>query len=108
MAHKGKMLDYRGRKVKIDAEIVPLISKLWRLEIDTQSSCQAICDYHCKHKVSVEKKGKWTIDTIVSRNPNCFDRIWIMFPAAEDFCRFLDFVAVYDTGKRSMYQSIIG
>ena len=34
------VLDYRGERVEIDVEIVPLVELLWALEFDTLLSCQ--------------------------------------------------------------------
>jgi hypothetical protein len=38
--HRFNLLRYRGARVKIDTEIVPLIQQLWDRRLDTCNSCQ--------------------------------------------------------------------
>jgi hypothetical protein len=38
--HPFKCLNYRGDRVKIDTEIVPLIQRLWGMRLETWNSCQ--------------------------------------------------------------------
>ncbi len=40
--HKFKMLDYENKKIEIDEKMVPLMMKLWSLNIKTFACCQQI------------------------------------------------------------------
>lgn len=93
--HLYKTLKFNGEKVRIDEEIAPLLSKMWKLGINTNACCQAHCRFECKHKVKVhpEKDGRTFFETI--RNKNCLSHIWISFDTAFDVEMFYNYVAEY-------------
>lgn len=89
--HKCKILIYRGERIRIDREIAPLISKMWKLGINTTNCCQAHCLTSCKHT-----------DT-----NSCKQYMWLCFETAVDAEKFYNFVAVYEKdNSESMYDKI--
>lgn len=101
MKHKFKWIIYEGDRVAIDAEIVPLITKLWKLGIKTTSSCQALCSFNCDHKW---KKNKNDYQKINSKN--CYSDIWLCFNSSEDLEKLYNIVAEYSKDNKSMYNKM--
>ena len=82
--HTAKILTYNGRKVKIDKDIAPLLSKMWKLGIKTSNSCQGQCATFCQHKQKIiTYKDKSTLYTKI-KTKYCNDRIWIVFQSPQD------------------------
>lgn len=111
--HPFKWMVYEGEKIRIDRDIVPLLSKMWEYGIHTTNSCQGVCSReYCKHKVVVKKLKNGNLYDKVLRTKNCGDRIWIAFASARDMERFYNLVAVYEKWRRgqpdSMYEKING
>ncbi len=105
MAHKAKLISYHGRKVKIDEDIAPLISNMWKLGINTISSCQAHCSFKCNHKYKVHPKdadGHQLWELIPKKY--CRDNIWIAFQSNYDLELFYNAVAEYSKEDGSMYE----
>lgn len=96
--HKTKYLTYKGSKVKIDKDIAGLISKMWKLGINTNNSCQAMCSFLCDHKVKIiiENESKRKVYTKVLKK-YCNNSIWIVFESVKDLELFYNIVAKYDT-----------
>lgn len=95
--HPFKWLKYEGQKVRIDKDIAPLLSGMWKLGIYTTNSCQAT--YH------------WTICS--RKTKECKEFVWIVFETAKDIERFYDYVAVWeplsDIGSGfNMYEKMSG
>lgn len=110
MRHKAKLLNYQGYKVRIDEEIAPLFTKLWKFGINTVSSCQAHCSFKCNHKVikhPVDENGLQYFESIPTKH--CGECIWIVFDTANDVERFYNYVAEYTKEyKNTMYSYING
>ncbi len=108
--HKGKTLTFRGEKVKIDEDIAPLISNLWKLGIMTTNSCQGQCSFKCNHKVKVhpkDKKGCTYYESLWTKH--CQDNIWIVFEHAVDVEKFYNIVAEYvENDQGTMYHKMRG
>lgn len=110
--HKFKWMVYKGRKIRIDRDIAPLLSNMWELGIGTTNCCQAVCARSCKHKTKITKykDGSSLYSKIKTRD--CKDRVWIVFDSARSFEKFLNVVAVYEKWKRDkpegMYEHIQG
>lgn len=87
--HPFKWLLFKGEKVRIDRDIVPLIKMMWELGIETSSCCQSDCP--CPPKTH--------------RTKYCDNYIWIAFQASKDLERFYDVVAewILPEDNDSMY-----
>lgn len=105
--HPYKWFVYNGRNIRIDKEIAPLISKMWKLGILTISSCQAVCSFNCIHK-NINKLNKKTkeIHTTIIPTKHCYNNVWIAFDSCLDIELFYDIVAKYDSKNDSMYSKI--
>jgi hypothetical protein len=110
--HRFKWLKYEGENVRIDVDIAPLLTNLWKLGIHTTNSCQASCCYACGHKV-IEKKDKDGRYTAVVPTKHCYDHVWLTFPDMRDYERLLNVVAVYEPIRtpwsqdgRTMYELV--
>jgi hypothetical protein len=81
--HPYKLLTYKGKKVEIDKDIAPLISKMWKLKIGTRNCCQ---------------------------NYSGDGRVWIVFDNARSMSKFFIFVfSKYEVGKSlEMHKHIRG
>jgi len=96
--HPFKWLLWRENKVRVDKEIAPLISNLWKLGINTLNSCQAHCSFNCDHKWNQFR------DKIIPTG-HCDNNVWIVFETAKDYQKFLNIVANYN--EKKMYEHII-
>lgn len=107
--HTFKWLTYKGRKVRIDEEIAPLISKMWKLGIGTQCCCQEYCNFNCNHKyvTRTDKKTKEKYTAVVPTK-HCHNNVWIYFESSSDVERLYDIVAEYDPkhSDGSMYDKM--
>jgi len=106
MRHKYKILKYKNKKIPIDEEIALLFSNLWKLDILTNGSCQAVCNFRCKHKIkeySPDKDGLIYLEKIKTKH--CNDCVWISFVSTQDIETFLNYVAEYGT---EMYSCVLG
>lgn len=97
MTRKDKYGKYR---IKIDRDIVRLISLMWKLGIDTSNSCQATCAYDCKCRPNYRK---WK---------TCNQHVWIAFPSSRDIEKFMNIVAKFemtnDKHEWTMYDHVQG
>lgn len=106
--HHFKWMLYQGQKIRIDRDIVPLLTSMWELGIGTTNSCQGVCSRNC-HKVTHTKLKDGTIYSDYKRTADCKSRIWIAFDSAKSLERFTNLVAVYEKDNRdSMYELING
>lgn len=98
--HPYKILNYKGKNVKIDKDIVSLISKLWKAKINTISSCQEECSIFCQHK-SILKNNTY----ITKKTKCCLDNIWILFESIADMEKLYNIVAEFSPpeNKNSIY-----
>lgn len=96
--HPFKWLTYEGQKVRIDEDIAPLLSDMWKLGIKTYNSCQATRSNNCyTHKTTKE----------------CSKFVWIVFETSKDIERFYNYIAVWEETKINiedfnMYERILG
>lgn len=109
--HKAKLLTYNGRKVRIDEEIAPLLSNMWKLGIRTSNSCQENCSFKCNHKYKIhpEKDGTTYQETLWTKS--CLNCVWLVFEHALDAELFYNIVAEYvpaDKDDGTMYADIQG
>lgn len=102
--HKFKWLTYEGQKVRIDADIAPLLTSLWTLGIKTTNSCHAQCSFTCGHKTKTTKleDGGYCLSPIKTKD--CDNNVWIAFESIQDLEKFFNLVAKYDTSRGSMYE----
>lgn len=106
--HSFNWLKYNGKNVAIDKEIVPLLSKMWKLGIKTTASCQQVCSFACKHKRKVvkSKDGNY-LKPIYTKH--CLSNIWLAFESAKDVEALYNYVAEYkkpatwEEARNSMY-----
>src|SRR5271166_182818 len=97
MQHKYTTLTFRKQKVHIDKDIAPMVSKMWKLGINTTNSCQAQCSFVCKHKVKVHPKNKHGtqfFETIETKS--CNNNVWLAFESSADVELLYNIVAEYD------------
>ena len=94
--HKFKWVNCNGDKVRIDRNIAPLISNMWKLGIGTTNCCQSVCAPSCKHKNRdiIYKDGS-KLQSFY-RTKHCGDRIWIVFDSGMSLEKFLNIVAVFE------------
>jgi hypothetical protein len=109
--HPFKWMMYGGQKVRIDKEISNLLAGMWRLNIGTINSCQAVCSQHCSHKTKIKysKSGEVLFDH--NKTKSCYDRIWIAFDNSKSLERFLNIISKYEKtqeDKVNMYDLIVG
>lgn len=108
--HRAKLLEYDGRRVRIDEEIAPMIQSMWKLGIKTSNSCQGACSFECDHKIKkhpVAKDGSQYFEKIKTKH--CRDCIWLVFESTKDAELFYNCVAEYVKGyEPSMYMNING
>lgn len=105
--HHTKILPFRDRKVRVDVAIAPMLSKMWKLNINTFSSCQANCSFICDHKMKAHPKdenGMQHFEKIPGKN--CRNNIWLAFETCGDLERLLNVVAEYDEKDGSMYHKM--
>lgn len=111
MTHKSKTLKFDGYNVRIDAEIAPLLSKLWKLGIRTTSCCQAVCSKKCKHKKIIKTYRDGSKLHTHTKTKHCYNRVWVCFESATDLQNFYNIVAEYVLDKDdegTMYAFING
>lgn len=110
--HKAKILTYDGVKVRIDKEIAPLLSNMWKMGIRTVNSCQAHCSFKCDHKIKKHPKDKEGYTFYESLwTDHCQDCIWLVFEHALDIELFYNIVAEYlpyEKEAGTMYAHIQG
>lgn len=108
MAHKTKLLTYKGRKVRIDVKIAPLLSKLWKLGIQTTNSCQADCSFLCKHKYVTSKTKDGSEFDEPIRTKHCQNSVWLCFESSKDVEKLYNIVAEYTDkrGDEAMYHKM--
>lgn len=102
--HKTKVLFLKGKRVLVDEDIVPLVSKLWKCNINTTNSCQEHCSFTCEHKWQVVKYPDGDcLEPIVTKH--CYNNVWLAFESSTDVERLYNIVAEYDTSfsDESMY-----
>jgi hypothetical protein len=105
MMHKFKRLTYKGKKIEIDEKIVPLIFKMWKLDINTSGCCQADCSFNCEHngeEVAGTENGVDYYQPIYGKM--CHNNVWIAFATMKDMGRFLNIIAEYSEDRGSMYR----
>lgn len=93
--HKQKRINFKGQKILIDEEIAPLLRKMWRLGIITNGSCQASCNFNCKHKYKKKHLKDGRVYSAKIKTKNCHNNIWIVFATAKDIELFYNIVAEY-------------
>lgn len=107
MNHKTKYINFNNKRFIIDAEIAPLISNIWKLDIKTTSCCQGHCAPSCNHKTKIIKNldNSATIEKI--KGKHCNNYVQICFASGTDFEKFLDIVAEYEKdAEEGMYYNI--
>jgi hypothetical protein len=104
--HHFKWLKYMGDNVRIDRDIAPLLSKMWKLGIQTTNSCQAHCNFNCKHKRKQVKSKKYGTYSEVIPTKHCYNNVWICFHSATDLELFYNMVAEYTKDRDSMYNAM--
>ena len=77
--HAYKRISHKGRSVCIDKDIVSLLEKMWKLGIETTSSCQANCNFACKHKYKVRKLENGIKCKNVVPTKDCYNNVWLAF-----------------------------
>lgn len=100
--HPFKWLKYNEQNIRIDKDIAPLISRIWKLGIKTTSSCQEHCSFVCGHKIKIINNYYEPV-----RTKRCKNHIWIVFASAKDLEKFYNYVAEYSTNHTSLYEYII-
>ena len=105
--HPFKWMTFKGAKVKIDRDIAPLLAKMWELDINTTNSCQAHCNFACKHKHKI-KKDKYGSYYGIVPTKNCFNCVWLSFSSCKDVEKFYNIVAEYTSDKNdnNMYSKM--
>ena len=100
--HVAKYLTIDGRRVRIDANIAPLIDGLQRLGIMTFSSCGASCGGCCDLKHRLISKRAWMVERYgpdrgkritywkYSKPKQCENSVWLVFETTADAARFLN------------------
>lgn len=101
--HPFKWMTYNDKKVRIDKEIAPLLSKMWALGIHTTNSCQEQCNFTCKHKYKVIKYKTYSFNKPI-KTKNCNNSIWLAFESTKDVEKLYNIVAEYEPNDdNSMY-----
>jgi hypothetical protein len=97
--HPFKWVKYKNQNIRIDKDIVSLLSKMWKLGINTTNSCQALCNFTCNHKYEVisDKDGDYYS---VIETKHCLNNIWLCFESVRDVEKLYNIVAEY-TSERS-------
>lgn len=93
--HPFKWLKFDGEKVRIDKEIAPLLSNLWKLGIRTTNSCQEHCSFNCKHKYKKSYDEDGCLCSYIIPTKKCWDSIWLCFEQASDLEKFYNIIAKY-------------
>lgn len=88
--HPFKWMRYNRRNIRIDRDIVPLISKMWEAGIGTTNSCQEHCSLDCPHKYKVIRNVHTPI-----RTKHCLNSVWIAFESSSDLELLFNIVAEY-------------
>jgi hypothetical protein len=101
--HKFKWLTYKGKRIRIDQEIAPLLSKMWELGINTKGCCQATCHFCCNHKWKSSKTKDGFAHYELIETKNCYDSVWLAFESMKDLERLFNSVAEYSQERNSMY-----
>lgn len=105
--HPFKWLTFDGRKVRIDEDIAPLLSKMWKLGIRTTNSCQAQCNFVCKHKYKTIKYKNGTSFTSHNKTKTCYNSVWLAFETVSDIELFYNIVSEYHPDDdNSMYSKM--
>jgi hypothetical protein len=111
--HKTKKIMYNGRKVSIDIDIVPLLTKMWALGIRTYNSCQGQCSFLCGHKTTHKKRKDGIVEFNYIRTKECNNNVWIAFDSTKDVEKLYNIVAEWEPSnlqheKSSMYVKMGG
>jgi hypothetical protein len=96
-------MTYQGHKIRIDRDIAPLLSLMWEAGIQTTGSCQAHCNFTCKHKYEVSKTDDGYEYWKPIPTKHCHDCIWLAFESCRDVELLYNIVAEY---KTTMYRTM--
>ena len=104
--HRFKWMYHKGEKIRIDRKIAPLMSELWRLGINTISSCEDYCNLLCPHKWEDRMIDGEKISAVV-KTPHCKKNVWLVFEKARDLEKFYNLLLEFDTDYDSAYEKIL-
>jgi len=96
--HHFKWMTYQGKKIRIDKDIAPLMTLLWRFGIETTNSCHAMCRLNCTHKYVKRMDPKYG-DMVMYpiKEEHCGQYAWLVFNSVADLEHLFNLVAEYGT-----------
>ncbi len=109
--HHFKWMTYEGQKVRIDKDVVPMLTLLWKMGIKTSNSCHGHCSFNCKHKSKITKMKDGGLLYGHTITKHCYDNVWLVFDEALDVEDFFNAVAEYvhiEDEEGTMYAHIQG